>query len=191
MKIPSMFYGTAAKVIPGVRKLARLLIEARNFSSYDAGTLLDVSEVQGLVLVNEPIDMAETHFHCYALSQELSKNSPQQQIPQNIHEWLMASLDDEVRFMCTLGGSSWLGLEKYAPEFSRRYVEAAVRHWPAMAAEKHRFGPAVSGLTILDSWTTLFTALEFLGVTSRERMAKPRREPKELLELMERRGALS
>jgi hypothetical protein len=188
MKLPKAFYGTSAQAVPRIRKLARALLTTREFSSYDAGTFLEMSEVEGHVLVDKPYFAAENHFHCYALSQEISNVSAQSEIAENIHEWLIASLDTEWRFLCTLGGSSRLGLVGFPPIFARRYVEAAVRHWPAIAPYKTRFGPTAEGRTILNCWWTLFIALEILGLSAPEQMAKPGREPRELLDVVEQRG---
>lgn len=51
MKIPSLFHGTAAQVTARVRKLAKELVQSRDFGGYDPGPFLDTREVDGLILV--------------------------------------------------------------------------------------------------------------------------------------------
>ena len=73
------------------------------------------------------------------------------------------------------------------PSFARRYLEAACLHWPAMAKEKPRFGPVLEGRDILDHWSTLFVALNILGIPVRERMKMTTREPQAFLDLIDSR----
>ena len=189
MKIPSIFYGKAGSATSRIRKLAKTLLVTREFGRFDPGPLLDTRDVGGLVLVREEFEpSAEQHFHCYALSEEMAEASTQQTIHDNLHDWLMASLDEEWRFICTLGGASLLGLGKRDASFARRYVEAAIRYWPSMAAEIDRFGPVLEGNSILDHWNTLAGALERLGLSARERTAIRGRAPQVLLSLVDEHG---
>ena len=53
MKIPSLFYGKAGQATSRVRKLAKSLLQTREFGGYDPGPFLDTKEVSGLVLIHE------------------------------------------------------------------------------------------------------------------------------------------
>lgn len=191
MKIPRLFYGPRAQVVPRVRKLARGLLKSRDWRSFDPGPFLDTAEVDGQVLVDRPVVLGDPHFHCYALSEELAGISEQDQLRQNVHEWLMGSLDEDWRFMCTLGGASRLGLDTYDPRFSRRYVEAAIRYWPIMAPLHERFHNVLQPTSVLNCWYTLIIAFDILGLPAREQLRQPNREPAALLALVDGRGAAS
>jgi hypothetical protein len=188
MKIPSLFYGPRSQVVPRVRKLARQLLKDGNFACFDPGPLLDTADVEGQILVDSPIILSQKHFHCYALSEELVELSEQSQVHANVHAWLMASLNDEWRFMCTLGGLSRLGLKTYDASFARLYVEAAIRHWPVMSPEHERFHNMLEPTSVLKCWFTLMVALDILGLPVPEQIKQPSREPKDLLALIDRRG---
>ena len=190
MKIPSLFYGKAGQATSRVRKLAKSLLQTREFGSYDPGPFLDTKEVSGLVLIHEEFEpSSEQHFHCYALSEYIVELSPQNLIRANLREWLDASLESEWRFLCTLGGALMHALRDGNEGLARRYVEAAVNHWPAMALEIERFGPLLEGQTLLQHWHTLGAALGVLGVSARERIAVPALTPQALLDLVDKRGA--
>ena len=192
MKIPSVFYGKPGQVTLRVRKLAKKLVADRDFGDYDSGELLDTAEVAGLVLVDQEFEhSAASHFHCYLLPNLLSEASQQADIRPNLHDWLMASLSEEWRFVTTLGGSAWLGLDKRGHSFARRYVEAAIQHWPTIAGIENRFGPRLEGHPFVDQWRTLSMALEILGLSAHERMSIPAREPQVLLDLIDKRGVSS
>jgi hypothetical protein len=189
MKIPRIFYGKAGQATARVRKQAKALLRTRDYATYDPGPLLSTEEVGGVILISKEL-MASTdeHFHCYALSEGLAEASAPSEVRKNLHDWLVASLGEEWRFMCTLGGLSWIGLEEGGPLVARRYVEAAVQHWPSMSHERARFGPVPEGGDILDRWYTLFAALEMLGLPSYERVTLPTRDPQALLDVVAKRG---
>ena len=188
MKIPSIFYGKPGQVSSRMRKLAKSLVQTRSFATYEPGPLLDTKEVRGLVLFSQEFERSsEQQFHCYVLSDCLSEAAPRGEMHAVIREWLMASLSDEWRFLCTLGGSSVLGLDKADSFSARRYLEAACHHWPAMALERRRFGPVLQGDDVLDHWSTLFVAVRNLGVSVHERMAMTNREPEAYLKLIDSR----
>jgi hypothetical protein len=105
-----------------------------------------------------------------------------------MNAWLMGALDEEWRFMCTLNGSCWLGFKERPPPCARKYVEAAVRHWPAMNAHRSHFAHSSIIGDILDCWSTLYSALEILGLSSRERMKDHgSSDPLELVQLLNER----
>ena len=86
--------------------------------------------------------------------------------------------------MCTLDGEAHYGFGANKVSGARRYAEAAVRHWPAMAPEQYRFGPkADDSHGILDMWRTLFAAIDAIGLPGPERFAARRSEPQVLLDL--------
>jgi hypothetical protein len=188
MKIPSLLLGRAGQVETRVRKVAASIIDAKCFADFDLGPLVDTATVSGMILVDQESSPSnEPHFHCYMLSSGLADASPQAEIRKNLNEWLTGSLDTQWRFMCTLGGEAWLGLDQSEPVFARLYVEAAIRHWSAMKLENHRFGPPLDGQSdVLRYWRTLFFAVGKLGLPAKERMKTPGLEPRALLDLVDK-----
>jgi hypothetical protein len=185
MKIPEIFFGKPGEVKSKVSKLVRDLLRTRDFAHFDPGPFLDTTKVGGEVLVTrEHWPSTTPQFHCYLLPLVLQARAPVEQHSELTHEWLMASLDDEWRFMCTLDGDSHYGFGAAPTAGARRYAEAAVRHWPAMEREQYRFGPKINDSDgILDIWITLFAALDTLGLPVMERIAAKDQGPRALLDL--------
>jgi hypothetical protein len=188
MKLPAMFYGPPGRTALRVRKFAKGLVERGDFVQYDPGPFIDTADNGGLILANEESWRTDAeNFRCYLLPDEIAAASVQSAIRDNMHAWLMGSLQDGWRFMSTLGGLSWLGLQGRDRACALRYVHAAVEHWPAMNAERPRFGPPRGDENnVLLIWTTLFFALDILGLSASERMKIPGRTPRALLDLVER-----
>ncbi|MES1175509.1 MAG: hypothetical protein ABUL62_14400 [Myxococcales bacterium] len=185
MKLPELIYGRLGQVTRKTQALASNLNSEGRIHEFGAGPVLDTATAEGLVLVDkEPEPSKFAQFHCYLMPKAIIKVSAQSEIRNNVHRWLMASLEDETRFLCTLGGEAWLGLEEREPAVVHRYVDAAILHWPLIKKERKRFGPRHSEWDVLDLWRTLAAALEMLGVTAEQRMEKPGREPRELLALV-------
>ena len=147
-------------------------MQTRDWGSLDPGPFPDTKEVSGQILVaSDSLRSSEQHFHCsYLLSESIAEVSSQAEIRTNLHDWLVTSLDVEWRFLCTLGGFSWIGLRGFDAAFARRYVGAAIRHWPAVVEELHRFEPMfMEDEEVRYPWYTMFSAFEILGLSALER----------------------
>jgi len=188
VKIPAIFYGTSGEVSSRVVKLVKQLLSARNFASYEPGPFLDTADIHGDMLVSrEHGPSLAAQFHCYLLPTILESRAPIAARAAVMHEWLMGSLEEEWRFLCTLGGDCHAGFGINKVAGARRYAEAAVRHWPALAAEQYRFGPKVDDSDgLLNMWVTLFAAIDALGVPFDERVKAMGRDPQFLLDLADR-----
>jgi hypothetical protein len=185
MKIPSIFYGKAGEVRKNLGKTVRDLIVSRDFGHFDPGPFLDTREVTGEILVTrEHWPSVTPQFHCYLLPIMLQDRVDPGEHRSLTHDWLMASLDEQWRFICTLNGDAHYGFGPDPKVGARRYAEAAIRHWPSMEPEQYRFGPKVDVSDgVLDMWITLFAAIDTLGLPPMERDQARRKGPAVLLEL--------
>jgi hypothetical protein len=185
MKIPSIFYGKPGEVRRRLSGVVRDLLRTRDFATFDPGSFLDTREVPGeILLTREHWPAVAPQFHCYLLPIMLQDGVPRDEHRLMTNQWLMASLDEEWRFVCTLDGDAHYGFGSDARTGARRYAEAAVRHWPTMEPEQYRFGPKVSASDgLLDMWITLFAAIDTLGVSTIERDRSRRKGPAALLAL--------
>jgi hypothetical protein len=190
MKVPELFYGNARQVSTKVRAFAKQIAKADRYSNFDYGPLLDTQDVPGIILVNKEFAPSpQPNFHCYLLSEFLVDAVGHEKVHGAMELWLKSSLEDLSKFLCTLGGLSWLGLQDAEPAACRRYIEAAVVHWEAVKHERGRFGPLVSSEeTLLHIWITLFFAAERLGLPTQERVRHLGAPPAVLLELSDRFG---
>lgn len=189
MKLPQVLYGRQGQVARQTQALASTLNAAGRLHELGVGPVLDTQTTEGLVLVNKEAEPSKAaQFHCYLMPDAIFKASPQPQIRDNMYDWLMASLDDEARFLCTLGGMTWLGLDQRGPAVARRYVDAAICHFPSIGKERKRFGPRHAGWDVLDLWRTLSFALQMLGLTAARRTERSGRDPQELLDLVDGGG---
>jgi hypothetical protein len=183
VKFPSILYGKPGRATLAVRKYVRAFVAADDYGAFDAGPLLDTREVEGLILTQrDRVETGQQDFHCYLVADELSNAVPMGASPAAKNRWLMASLESEWRFACTLGGTATVGLPRDDKVSARKYLEAAIHHWPAIAAERARFVSPATGADILSRWPTLWVALEVLGLPSIERMKLPNREPQALFD---------
>jgi hypothetical protein len=191
VRIPSLFYGKAGKAMGRVRKYARALVASGDYSAFDPGPMLDTREVPGLILVEDEWEpVPGENFHLHSLAEELIHAVPSDRAPvrDELNKWLLASLDDESRFVCTLSGLAHAGLLGRKGD-AQKYLAAAIRHYPAIDADRDRFMTPSYPQGILHTWRTLFVALEHLGLPSVERLEKPGRDPQALLEELDRRRA--
>jgi hypothetical protein len=190
VKIPAIFYGKAGKAMGRVRKYAKAMVASGDYTSLDPGPMLDTREVSGLLLVVEEFETAPgENFHLYSLAEDIVNAAPQGRARDEVNRWLMAWLDDEWRFLSTIAGMGNAGLRRDDPVSARKYLEAAIRHFPAIDAERERFMTPSYPEGILHTWTTLFVALENLGLPTVERLETPGRDPRALLDELERRQA--
>lgn len=188
MKIAAVFLGRAGEVRRRVRKVARALVEADSFANYDLGPLTDTNETEGLVLMSVDRRVVGVNYHPYILTDELMEATPAGRTPKElVRDWLLASLDVEWRFICTLGQDAGRGFTEADVQSARSYVEAAVRFWPALAAERSRISLWGGNDDFVEHWYPLFRAVEVLGISAAERMVAPRKDPIYFLEMLSRR----
>jgi hypothetical protein len=186
MMLFDSLHGRGGQIRRQLNKQATVLLAAGRLEKLAVGTLLDTVEHPSIVLVDKEHEPSkDCRFHCYLIATTIVNVSPPEQLRDQMHQWLASSLDDESRFVCTMSGFAWLGLDQRGPDFARVYVEAAIRHWPSLAKERERFLRFRGDDDILKRWRTLFFATEMLGLTAVRRMERPGLEPQELLRLAE------
>jgi len=160
-----MFYGQAGKAKSSARKLAKSLVQTRDFNTFASPDLLDTASTDGTILVNSEFSISDrNNFHCYALAIALAAAIPREELHAFMRDWILWSLEEEWRFVLAIGRDSVVGLMRREPAVLRRYIDASARHWSVLKAEGKRFGPSSNGeVEIWEVWSNAGFALASLG----------------------------
>jgi len=179
-----MFYGTGTVVRARARKLARQVVRQRDFNLFKGESLLDTTEVPGLIFVeHEDWPRGEANFHCDTLSDALAAMVPVNELHDFMTAWLLWSLEEEWRFVLALGQGTYVALIRRDPSVLLRYVNAGDVYWPALRSVGRRFGPMVDDAPreIWESWRVVKFALAELGVPPSLLDVAPQGGPSEFL----------
>lgn len=144
MKLPAVLYGHARRTRRGAKKAISQLLEGRSTveTINDFGGLIDVADHPGLIILDYT-QIDGDHFHLYQVLRLLRD-----------HHWdtVLGPLNDTLfdalvetewgvaMMMCSAGRVFFLGHEAAtAKRRHHRFLEAAVRHWPAFESVGERW----------------------------------------------------
>ena len=188
MKIPSMFFGSSATVASRARKIAKRLLETRDFDSFDPGLFVDTAEQPGILLLRRDRLWPKVEaFHCYALSHQLAELAGHSDLPEVMEAWMLWSFREDWRFLGALGEDT-SGVLWRNSALLRPFVDTAVEYWPVLTAEGRRYGPFIN--EPVHVWTesvNLWYALGNLGIAGGELSAVPPGGPADFLSRIDER----
>ena len=177
-----MLYGSHGAVKSRCRKLAKKLIAANEFDSFDPGPMLETTAVQGFLWVDSSIMVPPgDHFYCHLLTQAIFEASPVKDVLRIVKAWVGGSLAEPWRFLGVHMVEMVSAVDQGGP-LARKLVEAAVTFWPALTSQGRRYGPFADEPK--DAWHAmrmLHHALARLGIPPQDLRQTPAEGPAEFL----------
>jgi len=177
-----MLYGSHGAVKSRCRKLAKKLIAANEFDSFDPGPMLETTAAQGFLWVDSSIMVPPgDHFYCHLLTKAIFEASPVKDVLRIVKEWVSGSLSDPWRFLGVQMVEVVSAVDQGGP-LARKLVEAATRFWPLLASQGRRYGPF--GNEPYDAWDAMrnvHRALARLGIPLQDLRQTPAGGPAEFL----------
>jgi hypothetical protein len=164
MKIPSIFYGRYAVVVPICRKLAKQMVQAGQLEIFDPEPFVETNETPGMILLTKapPWRADEPHFHCGAMTRILSDLTLRrgEEGLSLLDKWVERSFEDPWRLVGILEDETIRVLSRNRA-LRQPLIEAAIRFWPILSAEGARFTAMTDEPR--DVWSVAYSVKYALG----------------------------